>query len=61
MILKVPCGGTPNEHCDDLVFLEDELAEAVSRLTPGTEQVLVVKQSVGDLPIGGGFGDADSE
>ncbi len=59
-ILEVP-GGAPDEHGDDPVFFEDELAEAVSRLTPGTEQVLVIKHGVGDLPICGGFGGADAE
>ena len=60
-ILEMPGGGAPDEHGDNLVFFENELAEAVSRLAPGTEQVFVVQQGMGDLPVGGGFGGADSK
>ena len=60
-VLEMSGGGTPDEHGDDFVILEDELAKPVSCLAPGSKQVLVVKQTVGDLPVGGGFGGADAE
>jgi hypothetical protein len=46
--------GTPDEYGDNLVFLEDGLTKPVTRLAPRAEQVLFIKQTVGDLPVGGG-------
>jgi hypothetical protein len=60
-VLKMPGGGAPDEHGDDFVFFEDELAEPVSRLASGTQQVLFIKHAVGDLPVGRGFGGADAQ
>jgi hypothetical protein len=57
----MPCGGTPNEHGDDLILLEDELAKPISRLASGTEKVLFVKLGVGKLPVGGSLGGANVE
>ncbi len=56
----MPGGGTPDEHGDDLVFFEDELAEPLTRFAPRPEQVLLIKHAVGDLPVGRGFGGADA-
>lgn len=60
-ILEMSCGGTPDEHGDDLILLEDELAKPISRLASGTEKVLFVKHSVGKLPVGGSLGGANVE
>ena len=73
-VLEMPCRGTPDRHTrsahqigtpdeygDNLVFLEDGLTKPVTRLAPRAEQVLFIKQTVGDLPVGGGGGGADAE
>ena len=59
--MEVPGGGTPDEHGDDLVFFEYELAEPVTRFASGPEQVPFIKHAVGDLPVGRGFGGADAK
>lgn len=60
-VLEVPRGGAPDEHGDNLVLFEDELAQPVSCFTPGPKQVLLPRPLVGDPPVGGGFGGADPE
>ena len=60
-VLEMPRGGTPDEHGDDFVLLDNELAQPVSRFASRPEQVLFIEQTVSDLPVGGGGGGADAE
>jgi hypothetical protein len=55
----MPGRSAPDEHGDDLALLDDKLAEAVARLTSGTEKVLFVEHRVGDFPIRRGLGEMD--
>ena len=60
-VFNMPSGGTPDEHSDDPVFFQDKLTKPVTRFAPRPEQMLFIKQAVGDFPICAGSGGANIE
>lgn len=59
--LEMPCGGTPDEERHDLAVLQNELAKAVTSLTPGTEEVFFIEKLMGEFPIGGALRNGNPE
>ena len=55
----MPGSGALDEHGNDLAVLDDELAEAVTGLAPGTQKVLIIEHLMGDFPIRSGLGEMD--
>ena len=50
-VLEVPCGGAPNQHRHHFAFLHDELAESLTGLATGPEEMLFVEHLMSDFPV----------
>ncbi len=53
--------GAPDQHRDGPPVFVNELAEAVTGLASGTEEMLFFEHLMGDFPVCGGVGGSDFE